>query len=162
MTYFNSTSVRATCACARVSRPCNCFARFVSVAAMRASNCVTESALSLLRISPSQAAWMNACSDRKPLSIDVFLTRSRNSLLGNSKFRSVLGFAIQFPPFFCGGTFVPHRLQKLPHSFLVKSKHLPVKMRAASPQPFMFQYLCRSPMIRPHFMYVVPTAVEEC
>src|SRR6267154_990099 len=63
---------------------------------MRASNCVTDSALSLLRISPSQAARMNACSDRKPLSIDVFLTRSRNSLLGNSKFRSVLGFDIFF------------------------------------------------------------------
>src|ERR1700682_6057678 len=98
---------------------------------MRASNCVTDSALSLLRISPSQAARMNACSDRKPLSIDVFLTRSRNSLLGNSKFRSVLGFAIQFPPFFCGGTFVPHFKQKSPHPFLLKKKNLPLETRAA-------------------------------
>ncbi len=37
-----------------------------------------------------------------------------------------------------------------------------MKIRDASPQPFMFQYLCRSPMIRLHFMHVVPTAVEEC
>src|SRR5882762_1856938 len=105
---------------------------------MRASNCVTESVLSPLRISLSQAAKMNDCSDRKPLSFDAFCTRSRNSLLGNSKFRSVLGFAIQFPPFSSGGTFVSHCLQKSPHPFLLKNKNLPAKTRAASPQPFMF------------------------
>src|SRR5260370_39765429 len=129
---------------------------------MRASNCVTESVLSLLRISPSQAARMNACSDRKPLAIDVFRTRSRNSLLGNSKFRSVLGFAIQFPPFSRGGTFVPHRLQKSPHPSALKNKHLAIKTRDASPQPFMFQYVCRSLIIRLHFMHAAFTTVEEC
>src|SRR6266446_8188291 len=61
----------------------------------------------------------------------------------------------------CGGTFVPHLMQKPPHPFLLKNKNLPVKIRAASPQPFMFQYLCRSPMIRLHFMHVVPTAVKS-
>src|ERR1700676_4721303 len=99
MTYFRSTSVMATCASTSVCRCCPCFARFVSVAATRASNCVTASALSPLRISRSQAARMNACSDRKPRSFDAFLTSSRNSLLGNSRLRSVLGFAIDFLPF---------------------------------------------------------------
>src|SRR5260370_22490148 len=62
----------------------------------------------------------------------------------------------------CSGTLVPHCHQKSPHSFLLKNKNLPLETRAASPQPFMFQYLCRSPMIRLHFMRVVPTGVEEC
>jgi hypothetical protein len=39
-----------------------------------------------------------------------------------------------------GGTFVPHFQQKSPHAFSLKNKQLPVKKRAASPQPFMFQY----------------------
>src|SRR6266478_4485716 len=73
-----------------------CFARFVSVAAMRASNCLTDSVSSPLRISRSQAARINACSDRKPRSFDAFRTRSRNSLFGNNKLRSILGFAIHF------------------------------------------------------------------
>src|ERR1700675_4235246 len=42
---------------------------------------------------------MTACSDRKPRSFDAFLTCSRNSLLGNSRLRLVLGFAIDFLPF---------------------------------------------------------------
>jgi hypothetical protein len=62
----------------------------------------------------------------------------------------------------CGGTFVPHLEQKPPHPFPLKNKNLPVETRAASPQLFMFQYVCRSPMIRLRFMHVVPTAVEEC
>src|SRR6266481_2543814 len=61
----------------------------------------------------------------------------------------------------CGGTFVAHFKQKSPHPFPLKNKNLPVKTRAASPQPFMFQYLCRSPMIRLPFMDVVPTAVKS-
>src|SRR6266851_4371180 len=138
---------------------------------MRASNWVTDSVSSPLRISRSQAARMNACSDRKPRSFEAFRTRSRNSLFGNNRLRSILGFAIYFLQFRlwkcqkhrtnCSGTFVPHCHQKSPHSFLLKNKNLPLETRAASPQPFMFQYLCRSPMIRLHFMSVVPTGVEE-
>src|SRR5216684_3828122 len=45
----------------------------------------------------------------------------------------------------CGGTFVPHLEQKPPHPFPLKNKNLPVETRAASPQPFMFQYV-RIPM----------------
>src|SRR5882724_1273199 len=125
---------------------------------MRASNCVTDSVSSPLRISRSQAARINACSDRKPRSFDAFRTRSRNSLFGNNKLRSILGFAIYFLHLdcrrvekrgrICGGTFVPHLMQKPPHPFLLKNKNLPVKTRAASPQPFMFQYVCRSLIIR--------------
>ena len=139
---------------------------------MRASNCVTDSVSSPLRISRSQAARINACSDRKPRSFDAFRTRSRNSLFGNNRLRSILGFAIYFLQFRlwkcqkrrtnCSGTFVPHCQQKSPHSFLLKTKHLPVKTRAASPQPFMFQYVCRSPIIRLHCMHATPTAIEEC
>src|SRR5713101_6628297 len=58
----------------------------------------------------------------------------------------------------CGGTFVPHLEQKPPHPFPLKNKNLPVETRAASPQPFMFQYLCRSPMIRLHFMDYISTS----
>src|SRR5216684_3517318 len=61
-----------------------------------------------------------------------------------------------------GGTFVPHFEQKSPHPFLLKNKNLPAKTRAASPQPFMFQYVCRSPIIRLHCMHATPTAIEEC
>src|SRR5216684_1654563 len=139
---------------------------------MRASNCVTDSLSSPLRISRSQAARINACSDRKPRSFDAFRTRSRNSLFGNNKLRSILGFAIYFLPFrlaksresgrICGGTFVPHLEQKPPHPFPLKNKNLPVETRAASPQPFMFQYVCRSLIIRLHSMHAAPTAVEEC
>src|SRR5260370_41765741 len=43
----------------------------------------------------------------------------------------------------CDGTFVQHLEQKPPHPFPLKNKNLPVETRAASPQPFMFQYLCR-------------------
>jgi hypothetical protein len=32
--------------------------------------------------------------------------------------------------------------QKPPHPFPLKNKNLPVETRAASPQPFMFQYVC--------------------
>src|SRR6266436_2523712 len=60
------------------------------------SNCVTDSVSSPLRISRSQAARINACSDRKPRSFDAFRTRSRNSLFGNNKLRSILGFVIYF------------------------------------------------------------------
>src|SRR6266481_6875160 len=115
---------------------------------------------------------MNACSDRKPRSFDAFLTSSRNSLLGNSRLRSVLGFAIDFLPFRVSkcretwkkmrGTFVPRFGQKSPHPFLLKKKNLPVKTRAASPQPFMFQYVCPSLTIRLHSMHAAPTPVEEC
>src|SRR5260370_2722617 len=62
----------------------------------------------------------------------------------------------------CGGTFVAHFKQKSPHPFLLKNKNLPAKTRAASPQPFMFQYVCRSPIIRLHCMHATPTAIEEC
>src|SRR6266567_1203796 len=62
----------------------------------------------------------------------------------------------------CGGTFVAHFKQKSPHPFILKNKNLPVKTRAASPQPFMFQYVCRSLIIRLHFMHATPTAIEEC
>src|SRR5258708_19457809 len=41
----------------------------------------------------------------------------------------------------CGGTFVPHFKQKSPHPFLLKNRNLSVEIRAASPQPFMFQYV---------------------
>src|SRR5216684_899100 len=120
---------------------------------MRASNCVTDSLSSPLRISRSQAARINACSDRKPRSFDAFRTRSRNSLFGNNKLRSILGFAIYISFHLdrrrfeklgrtCSGTFVPHFEQKSPHPFLLKNKHLFVETRAASPQPFMFQYVC--------------------
>src|SRR5712691_5697277 len=60
------------------------------------------------------------------------------------------------------GTFVPHSEQKPPHPFPLKNKNLPVETRAASPQPFMFQYVCRSPIIRLHCMHATPTAIEEC
>src|SRR5437870_10993679 len=40
------------------------------------------------------------------------------------------------------GTFVPHLEQKPPHPFPLKNKNLPVETRAASPQLFMFQYVC--------------------
>src|SRR5882762_1373711 len=66
---------------------------------MRASNCVTDSVSSPLRISRSQAERINACSDRKPRSFDAFRTRSWNSLFGNNKLRSILGLAIYFLPF---------------------------------------------------------------
>src|SRR5260221_12816746 len=62
----------------------------------------------------------------------------------------------------CGGTFVPHLEQKPPHPFPLKNKNLPVETRAASPQPFMFQYVCRSLIIRLPSMHAAPTAVEEC
>src|SRR5229473_3429732 len=73
----------------RQVRECGCDARL----------CVTDSVSSPLRISRSQAARINACSDRKPRSFDAFRTRSRNSLFGNNKLRSILGFAIYFLPF---------------------------------------------------------------
>ena len=54
-------------------------------------------------ITPANLAFagarINACSDRKPRSFDAFRTRSRNSLFGNNKLRSILGFAIYFLPF---------------------------------------------------------------
>src|ERR1700686_4894937 len=62
----------------------------------------------------------------------------------------------------CGGPFVPHLEQKPPHPFPLKNKNLPVETRAASPQPFMFQYVWRSPIVLLHFMHAAPTAVEEC
>src|SRR5712664_3350410 len=139
---------------------------------MRASNCVTDLVSSPLRISRSQAARINACSDRKPRSFDAFRTLSRNSLFGNNKLRSILGFAIYFLQSRlwkcqerrtnCRGTFVSHCFQKSPHPFLLKNKNLPAKTRAASPQPFMFQYVCRSLIIRLHFMHAALTTVEEC
>src|SRR5258707_7721799 len=139
---------------------------------MRASNCVTDSASSPLRISRSQAARINACSDRKPRSFDAFRTRSRNSLFGNNKLRSIL--VLPYISFhldcrrvekrgrICRGTFVPHLEQKPPHPFPLKNKNLPIETRAASPQPFMFQYVCRSLIIRLHFMHAALTTVEEC
>ena len=57
---------------------------------------------------------------------------------------------------------MPRFGQKSPHPFLLKKMNLPVKTRAASPQPFMFQYVCRSPIIRLHFMHAAPAAVEKC
>src|SRR6202140_3345591 len=58
----------------------------------------------------------------------------------------------------CGGTFVPHLEQKPPHPSPLKNKNLPVETRAASPQPFMFQYVWRSPIVRLHFMHApLPT-----
>ena len=39
---------------------------------------------------------------------------------------------------------MPHFEQKPPHPFPLKNKNLPVETRAVSPQPFMFQYVCRS------------------
>src|SRR5260370_9256070 len=83
------------------------------------------------------------------------------------------GFCHRFPPIWtvevsrnvgrrCGGTFVPRFGQKSPHPFLLKKKNLAVETRAASPQPFMFQYVCRSPIIRLNFMHAAPAAVEKC
>src|SRR6202158_1444941 len=77
--------------------------------------------LSHIRISCSQAARMNACSDRKPRSFDAFLTCSRNSLLGNSRLRSVLGFAIDFLPF---------RLSKCRETWKKKRWHICATFRA--------------------------------
>src|SRR5713226_7775019 len=95
MTYFRNTSVRATCACPSVRRPCTCFARFVSVAAMRASNCVVASVLSPCRSSCSQAAMRNACSERKPRSLTAMRTFSRSSAEVYRKLREIAFLAMK-------------------------------------------------------------------
>src|SRR2546430_17033943 len=63
------------------------FARFVSVAATRASNCSVASVLAPWRISCSQAAMRNACSERKPRSLTAARTCSRSSADGYRKLR---------------------------------------------------------------------------
>src|SRR5229473_7602436 len=59
------------------------------------------------------------------------------------------------------GTFVPHVRQRSPHAFPLKNNKFLAKNRAASPQPFMFQYPCLSHMIHIHFMRAAPIRVEN-
>src|SRR5260370_42461215 len=61
----------------------------------------------------------------------------------------------------CVSTFVPHLEQKPPHPFHLKIKNLPVETRAATPQPFIFQYECRSLIFNMHFMHTALTHVYE-
>src|SRR5467141_3190684 len=101
---------------------------------------------------------MNACSDRKPRSFDAFLTCSRNSLLGNSRLRSVLGFAIDFLPF---------RLSKCRETWKKMRWHICATFRAKVATSLYFpirvsQYVCPSLIIRLHSMHAAPTPGEEC
>src|SRR5258706_202659 len=103
---------------------------------------------------------------RFPHSLSEFLVRKQQTPL-NSGFCHYISFHLDFRRVekrgrICGGTFVPHLEQKPPHPFPLKNKNLPVETRAASPQPFMFQYVCRSLIIRLPSMHAAPTAVEEC
>src|SRR5256886_17710260 len=73
------------------------FARFVSVAATRASNCSVASVLAPWRISCSQAAMRNACSERKPRSLTAARTWSRSSAEGYRKLREKPFFSTKHP-----------------------------------------------------------------
>jgi len=48
-----------------------------------------------------------------------------------------------------------------PHAFSLKNKKLLAKNRAASPQPFMFQYPRLSPLIHLYLMKKAPIRVEN-
>src|SRR5260370_42653216 len=83
---------------------------------------------------------MRACSERKPRSLAAERTRSRNSLLGNSKFRSIRCFFIRLPPLLTGGTFVPQTARIPPPTKDVEQFDLSPKSERTSPHSFMFQY----------------------
>src|SRR5437899_1373071 len=139
-TYCNSEFVRATWVCTKVNRDCTSFAIFARVAAMRASSWAVASVLSPCRSSSSQAVRIKACSERKPRSLAAERTRSRNSLLGNNKFRSIRCFFIGLPPLLVGDAFVAQIARKQPPPMSMKRFQLALKSCAAWPHPFMFQY----------------------
>jgi hypothetical protein len=81
-TYWRREFVSANWLCAKVNRDCTSLDRFARVAAIRASSWVVASLSSPRSNSFSQAARMNACSDRKPRSFAAVLIRLRNSIFG--------------------------------------------------------------------------------
>ena len=139
-TYWSREFVKANWAWTRVKRDCTSFAIFARVAAMRASSWAVASVLSPCRSSCSQAVRIKACSERKPRSLAAERTRSRNSLLGNSKFRSIRCFFIRFAPLLPGGTFVPQTARIPPPTKDVEQFDLSPKSERTSPHSFMFQY----------------------
>src|SRR5713226_753978 len=133
----------------------------LNVAAIRDSNCVTASVFSPLRSSFAQAVMRNACSDRKPRSLTATRTFSRRSAEGYRKLREISFLAMILylsERYRSGATMCPRR----PSAKSLKDKQLAQTNTAKWPQPFMFQYVCRSPIIRLHFMHAAPTPVEEC
>src|SRR5438445_12340666 len=56
-------------------------------------------------------------------------TRSRNSLLGNNRLRSIRCFFIRFPPLLASGTFVPQTARIPPPTKDVKQLDLSPKIR---------------------------------
>src|SRR6266566_6200731 len=161
MTYFRNTSVRATWAWASVWSPCTCFAKFVSVAATRASNCSVASVLAPCRISCSQAAMRNACSERKPRSLTAARTWSLNSAEGYRKLREKPFFSTKHPfqERYRGGTTLCSKWYQAKRK---KCKQLSRESATEWPQPFMFQYPSLSPMIRLHCMHPAPIGVDRC
>src|SRR2546430_2693255 len=136
------------------------FARFVSVAATRASNCSVASVLAPWRISCSQAAMRNACSERKPRSLTAARTWPRSSPEGNRKLREKPFLSPTHPSqarHHSGTTFCSKWCQAKPK----KCKWLSRKNATKWPQPFMFQYPCLSHTIHIHFMHAAPIRVEN-
>src|SRR5260370_7886445 len=89
---------------------------------------------------------MNACSERKPRSFAAERTRSRNSLLGKSKFRSFLCFTTVVPRFLTGGTFVAQSARKSPPAMRLPQKGLAPTEHETAPPSFMFQYPPLNPL----------------
>src|SRR6266851_52188 len=132
----------------------------LNVAAIRDSNCVTASVFSPLRSSFAQAVMRNACSDRKPRSLTATRTFSRRSAEGYRKLREISFLAMILylsERYRSGATMCPRR----PSPKSLKDKQLAQTNTAKWPQPFMFQYLCLSPMTRLHFMHAAPMVFER-
>src|SRR5213080_631910 len=170
-TYWRRELVRANWVWPKVKSDCTSLAIFARVAAIRASSWAVASVLSPCRSSFSQAVRIKARSERKPRSLAAERTRSRNSLLGNSRFRSIRCFFIRLPPFPPGGTFVPQIARIPPPTKDVKQFDLSPKSQHASPHSFMFQYprpttnnprpaLAFVPILYPSCCYLSPTVPE--
>src|SRR5256884_3344868 len=147
-----------TWVCTKVNRDCTSFAIFARVAAMRASSWAVASVLSPCRSSSSQAVRIKACSERKPRSLAAERTRSRNSLLGNNKFRSIRCFFIGLPPLLVGGAFVAQIARKQPppmrseeHTFELQSRlHLVCRLLLEKKKKTQYQATGK---LQPGFAY---------
>src|SRR5882762_11804468 len=103
----------------------------------------------------------NACSERKPRSLTAARTCSRSSAEGYRKLREKPFLSTKHPfqeryrssTTFCSKWYQAKRK---------KCKQLSRESATKWPQPFMFQYLCLSPMICVHPMQTPPIAVDWC
>ena len=94
---------------------------------------------------------MNACSERKHLSLAADRICCRNFSVGNARLRSILCFRMLDPPHFCLWRICGATTEKAPQRSYLIAPDLAPETRNATPPSFMFQYPPLNPLPRAKF-----------